>query len=153
MKKQRSHPFSTTLLLVSSILWLVLTHRQAGQANPYPDTSALNPVPTPEALNTEALNTEALNTETLTVGQVWPEISAERVVPLSAEEIPEEILRNEIITEARSPIDGSPLTAAEYAQLEADLAVRNPAIRSERIRYIIFLLQVRRAVRPIVPFL
>jgi len=31
------------------------------------------------------------------------------------EDLPEEILRTEIITEARSPIDGQPLTAAEYA--------------------------------------
>lgn len=31
------------------------------------------------------------------------------------EDVPEEILRTEIITEARSAIDGQPLTAAEYA--------------------------------------
>ena len=35
------------------------------------------------------------------------------------DDLPEEILRTEIITEARSPIDGQPLTAAEYAQLQA----------------------------------
>ncbi|NET51390.1 MAG: hypothetical protein F6K09_22505, partial [Merismopedia sp. SIO2A8] len=41
------------------------------------------------------------------------------------EDLPEEVLRTEIITEARSPIDGKPLTAAEYAQLQAQLAQRS----------------------------
>lgn len=68
-------------------------------------------------------------------------------------EIPEEILRTEIITEARSPITGEALTAAEYAQLEAELAIGSPPLLSQRIRYIIFLLEFRRAVKPIVPFL
>lgn len=68
-------------------------------------------------------------------------------------EIPEEILRTEIITEARSPVDGERLTAAEYAQLEAELAVGRPPMLSQRIRYIIFLLEFRRAVKPILPFL
>ncbi len=34
------------------------------------------------------------------------------------EDLPEEILRTEIITEARSPIDGQPITPAEYIQLQ-----------------------------------
>ncbi len=71
-----------------------------------------------------------------------------------AEEIPEEILRTEIITEARSPLTGEPLTATEYAQLEAQLA--EPAgsnLVSEDLRYLIFLLQLRRAVKPILPFI
>lgn len=37
------------------------------------------------------------------------------------EEIPEEVLRTEVITSARSPLDGTPLSAAEYAQLQANL--------------------------------
>jgi hypothetical protein len=35
----------------------------------------------------------------------------------SANDIPEEILRAEIIIEARSPIDGKPLSATEFAEL------------------------------------
>ena len=71
-----------------------------------------------------------------------------------AEEIPEEILRTEIITGARSPLTGEPLSAAEYAQLQAELAdsAGEPLV-SEDLRYLIFLLQVRRAVKPIIPFL
>ncbi len=40
----------------------------------------------------------------------------------SPEDIPEEVLRAEIITSARSPLDNQPLTAAEYALLEEQLA-------------------------------
>lgn len=71
------------------------------------------------------------------------------------EDIPEEVLRTEIITEARSPIDGEVLTASEYADLEAQLQ-RNPELYntiSPQIRHIIFLLQIRRAVRRVAPFL
>ena len=70
------------------------------------------------------------------------------------EDVPEEILRTEIITEARSPLTGDPLTAAEYAQLQAELAA--PAggnLVNEDIQYLIFLLQFRRAIKPIVPFI
>lgn len=69
-------------------------------------------------------------------------------------EIPEEILRTEIITAARSPLTGEPLTPAEYAQLLDELE-RKPATEasvSENIRYIVLLLQIRRAIQPIVPF-
>ncbi|MFK8184660.1 MAG: hypothetical protein AB8B99_14920 [Phormidesmis sp.] len=70
------------------------------------------------------------------------------------EEVPEEILRTEIITGARSPLTGEPLTAVEYAQLQAELAA--PAggnLVSQDIEYLIFLLQLRRAIKPIIPFI
>jgi hypothetical protein len=70
------------------------------------------------------------------------------------EEIPEEILRTEIITEARSPITGEPMSAAAYAQLQAELA--SPAGESlvnPEIRYLIFLLQLRQSFGPILPFI
>ncbi|MGB3298068.1 MAG: hypothetical protein WBA76_07345 [Phormidesmis sp.] len=70
------------------------------------------------------------------------------------EEVPEEILRTEIITEARSPLTGEPLSAASYAQLQAELAA--PAggnLVNQDLRYLIYLLQLRRAVKPIIPFL
>ena len=69
------------------------------------------------------------------------------------EDIPEEILRTEIIFEARSPLNGEPLTAAEYAELQAQLQAPNEApLLNTDIRYLIFLLQLRRTVSPIVPF-
>ncbi len=70
------------------------------------------------------------------------------------EETPEEVLRTEIITQARSPIDGKPLSAAEYAQLEAQLQQRQitPPL-SPKVRENISLLRLRRAILTIFPFL
>lgn len=68
------------------------------------------------------------------------------------EDVPEEVLRTEIITEARSPIDGKPLTAAEYAQLQAELAEPSfsPEI-SPKIRQLIFLLRLRELFQTVTP--
>lgn len=70
------------------------------------------------------------------------------------EDTPEEILRTEIITEARSPIDGELLTAAEYAQLQA-LLQEDPTdpVVAAQIQEIITLLRLRRAIRTFFPFL
>jgi hypothetical protein len=70
------------------------------------------------------------------------------------EDIPEEILRTEIITEARSPIDGTPLTAAEYAQLQEQLQASpsNPTV-SPDIEQAVFLLRLLKFFRTLLPFL
>jgi hypothetical protein len=69
------------------------------------------------------------------------------------EDVPEEVLRTEIIIEARSPIDGKPLTAAEYAQLKAQLAEPStPPELNPQIRQLIFLLRVRQLFRTVTPF-
>lgn len=67
------------------------------------------------------------------------------------EDRPEEVLRTEIITDARSPIDGKPLTAAEYAQLKAQLEERAapPRITNSKLQRLIFLLRLRRIIRSI----
>lgn len=69
------------------------------------------------------------------------------------EDIPEEILRTEIILEGRSPIDGRPLSAREYEELKQDLSQRNngPKISSD-VKERIFLLQLRKALKTIIPF-
>ena len=69
------------------------------------------------------------------------------------EDIPEEILRTEIILEGRSPVDGKPLSASEYEELRAELAEssNDPQINSD-IRELIFLLQLRKAFKSIIPF-
>ncbi|MBD2570899.1 hypothetical protein [Anabaena lutea] len=69
------------------------------------------------------------------------------------EDIPEEILRTEIITEARSPIDGKRLTAAEYAELQTQLQTSPPPKLDAKIRDQIFLLRLRKALLQIFPFL
>ncbi len=69
------------------------------------------------------------------------------------EDIPEEILRTEIILAARSPIDGKPLSAAEYAQLQAQLQQAPPPKLNSKIRENIFLLRLRKALFQLFPFL
>ncbi|BAB72671.1 hypothetical protein NIES23_45090 [Trichormus variabilis NIES-23] len=68
-------------------------------------------------------------------------------------DIPEEILRTEIIIDARSPIDGQPLTAAEYAQLQAQLQISPPPKLSTNIRQTIFLTRMRKFLLQFFPFL
>ncbi|MEA5512195.1 hypothetical protein VB715_20690 [Crocosphaera sp. UHCC 0190] len=68
------------------------------------------------------------------------------------EDVPEEVLRMEIITEGRSGIDGEPLTAAEYAQIQEKLGERPypPEINS-KLRNLIFLLKIRKMLKTFVP--
>jgi hypothetical protein len=68
-------------------------------------------------------------------------------------EIPEEVLRTEIILEGRSPVDGQPLSAAEYEELQADLAqsAYRPELESD-VQQIIFLLQIRKFFKTVIPF-
>jgi hypothetical protein len=68
-------------------------------------------------------------------------------------DIPEEILRIEIILAARSPIDGKILTPAEYAELQAQIQISPPPRLSSGIRDKVFLLQLRKALIQLFPFL
>ena len=70
-----------------------------------------------------------------------------------AEDLPEEILRTEIILEGRSPLDGKPLSAAEYENLQAQLTQNrfNPQINPD-LQELIFLLQIRKLIKTIIPF-
>lgn len=73
------------------------------------------------------------------------------------EDIPEEVLRTEVITEARSPINGEPMTAQAYAELEAQREAESvPVLRSTldpELRDLIFLLQIRRTLRTFIPLI
>ncbi|AFY73033.1 hypothetical protein Syn7502_00913 [Synechococcus sp. PCC 7502] len=73
------------------------------------------------------------------------------------EDIPEEVLRTEIYTEARSPVDGSLLSAAEYIELGESLkqSIENIPPRflvSDKLQYLIDLLKLRKLIRQVVPF-
>jgi hypothetical protein len=83
-------------------------------------------------------------------------LPAERVTALPPpEDLPEEVLRTEIILDARSPITGEPLTPQEYAELQAQFeAAPNTLGRvSPEVRRIVGLLRLRRALRTIFPFI
>ena len=80
-------------------------------------------------------------------------LSTEPAVSLPPpEETPEEVLRTEIITAARSPVDGKPLNAAEYAQLQAQLQDGPTPTLSPNVRQNIFLLRFRKLIRTFLPF-
>lgn len=69
------------------------------------------------------------------------------------DDLPEEVLRTEIITIARSPIDGKLLSAAEYAQLRSQVAqgIFSPEV-DPKFQQLILLLRLRRLIKTIVPF-
>lgn len=69
------------------------------------------------------------------------------------EDTPEEILRTEIIIEARSPVDGKALTAAEYAELQEQLQLSPPPKLNTKIRQTLYLLQLRKTLLQFFPFL
>lgn len=70
-------------------------------------------------------------------------------------DIPEEVLRAEIITEARSPIDGKALSASEFAELvintrqQIDNDNASAAISDSKFKEVLFLLRLRGFLRTI----
>jgi len=68
------------------------------------------------------------------------------------EDLPEEILRSEIITEARSPLDGRVMTPSEYSALTEKLQTSSfsPQLNSN-LRNLILLLQLRHYLKAISP--
>lgn len=69
------------------------------------------------------------------------------------EDVPEEILRTEIILYGRSPITGKQLTASEYVKLQEEIAQSNFSSPIDpEIRELIFLLRIRKLFNDIIPF-
>lgn len=93
----------------------------------------------------------------ITVSSILVQSFSERKISaialLPPEDIPEEILRTEIIIEARSPIDGKSLSPAEYAQLQAQIKTRPyPPQLSPTVRDSVFLLRLRKILKTLFPF-
>ncbi|MFP4296408.1 MAG: hypothetical protein ACLFT0_00960 [Spirulinaceae cyanobacterium] len=91
---------------------------------------------------------------TLSFGFLFVGIVGENAIALPPpEDIPEEVLQMEIITEGVSPLNGEPLTAAEYAELQAQLTTRPyaPEVSTE-LQQLIFLLRLRRLLNTLIPF-
>ncbi len=70
---------------------------------------------------------------------------------------PEEVLRAEIYTDARSPIDGKQLTAAEYTELIEKLrsldGIPPEDFVSPKVREVIGSLRLRKFLRQFIPFI
>jgi hypothetical protein len=78
-------------------------------------------------------------------------------LPNYREDPPEEVLRAEIYTDARSPIDGKQLTAAEYVELMEKLRsldnIPPEDFVSPKVREVIDLLRLRKFLRQFIPFI
>ena len=77
-------------------------------------------------------------------------------IPEFSDEIPEEVLEAEIILDARSPIDGSIMTPAEYAQLQDELRVSRdevPGRLAPKLPRAVVLLRLRKILKTVFPFL
>lgn len=74
---------------------------------------------------------------------------------LPVEEVPEEILRTEIILDARSPIDGKPMSPAEYAELQAEELTRYQphGTVAQEVKDVVTALRVRRFIKKFLPFI
>jgi hypothetical protein len=91
----------------------------------------------------------------LCVSTIWQISLPASAVISTDDDIPEEVLRAEIITEARSPIDGKALSANEFAelvvttkqQIERDSA--DVAANSPKIKETILLLRLRSFLRSV----
>lgn len=72
-----------------------------------------------------------------------------------AQDTPEEVLRTEIILDARSPVDGKPMSPAEYAALQAtQQAPYHPsAPLAPKVRSMLTLLKVRKFIKTYLPFI
>jgi len=71
------------------------------------------------------------------------------------EDVPEEILRTQIVLDARSPIDGKPMTPAEYAEFQAQQREALPAQAqlSPKVRGVVNALKIRRFIKRFLPFI
>ena len=90
----------------------------------------------------------------LLLGGLLVMIEPVRALP-SPDDKPEEVLRAEIITGARSPIDGKPISASEYAQLQTELQEPGPS-RPQVGRSLeknLNLLRLRKFIKTFFPFL
>lgn len=78
--------------------------------------------------------------------------SAEALPP--AADVPEEVLRTQIILDARSPIDGKPMTPAEYATFQAkEQTPYQPAAKlAPKLKETVGLLKLRKFIKTYLPF-
>ncbi|MBD1913834.1 MULTISPECIES: hypothetical protein [unclassified Leptolyngbya] len=71
------------------------------------------------------------------------------------DDIPEEVLRTQIVLEGRSPEDGELLSAREYAEQDAatDANLNAPGIVTGQIAQLVTLLRIRKALRFVLPII
>jgi hypothetical protein len=74
-------------------------------------------------------------------------------LPAIEPDLPEEVLRSEILLDGRSPFDGKRLTATEYAELQQEIEQANavePQLASQ-IRRLVGLIKFRKFIKQVLP--
>jgi hypothetical protein len=72
------------------------------------------------------------------------------------EDVPEEVLRTQLVLEGRSPATGEPLTAGEHAAQQTSRRDRiedQPRELPPQVQQIVTLLKLRRVLRPVLPII
>ncbi len=87
---------------------------------------------------------------------IWQAVSPVTAINLPADpDLPEEVLRAEIITEARSPLDGKALSANDFAELvvkikqQLDLDNATAATSNSKFKETLLLLRLRGFLRSV----
>ncbi|XGV96782.1 MAG: hypothetical protein ACAF41_29165 [Leptolyngbya sp. BL-A-14] len=108
----------------------------------------------PLAFPFSLVQTNSLKVFLLLVGLLLVAIEPALALP-KPDDTPEEVLRTEIITGARSPIDGKPISASEYAQLQAQLQEPGPSrpVVGRSLEKNLNLLRLRKFLKTFFPFL
>ena len=89
----------------------------------------------------------------LSVGLWWVLSQTVTVALPPPEDIPEEVLRSEIVVRGRSPLNGEALSAAKYTQLvQSFRETAAPGSLNPRIESLIFSLKLLRFLRTIIFF-
>ena len=85
------------------------------------------------------------------------EFAETQSTPSLLEDTPEEVLRTEIYTDGRSPIDGTQLTATEYVELMENLRsldhIPPEDLVPSKFREVIDLLRLRKFLRQFIPLI
>ncbi len=74
-------------------------------------------------------------------------------LPAIEPDLPEEVLRSEILLDGRSPFDGKRLTATEYAELRQEIEQANevePQL-APQIRRLVGLIKLRKFIKQVLP--
>lgn len=71
------------------------------------------------------------------------------------EDIPEEVLRTQVVLEGRSPETGELLSATEYAEQDTatDANLNAPGVVTGQIAQLVTLLRIRKALRLVIPII
>lgn len=101
-----------------------------------------------------ALSPPSVNAAELeTVLETGPKAERMEVDQSFSEEIPEEVLRSEILLDGRSPLTGELLTATEYAELQTEIEKLNavtPQV-APKLRNLVGLIKLRKFIKTVLP--